>query len=70
MGDVVILDCDTTLPVPVDRVLDAAKKLETVLVLGWDADGQFYAACSNGSMESATYMAQKFIYKVHSGDYA
>jgi len=39
--------------IPVDQVLDGAKaqELAEVLVLGWDEDGQLYAASSSGRAE-------------------
>lgn len=48
MGDVVILPCETTLPLPPERVLEVAIKaeLEEVLVVGKDKDGKLYVACS------------------------
>jgi hypothetical protein len=69
MGDVVLLNGVTTLPIPVERVLEGAKNLDSVLVLGWTKDGEFYAAASSGSFEESTYLAQQFIHKTHSGDY-
>lgn len=36
MGEVVILGGLTNLPIPMERVLDANKDLQTVLVLGWN----------------------------------
>lgn len=46
MGDVLILPVVTSLPIPVDRVLDNAKHLETVLVVGYTKDGEEYFASS------------------------
>lgn len=71
MGEVVLLGGWTKLPIPVDRVLDGAKQheLETVLVLGWDKNGKFYAAASEADSQASTYMAQRFIHKTHAGDY-
>ena len=41
MGEVVILDCETRLDIPADRVLDAAKEenLSVAMVIGYDPDG-------------------------------
>ncbi len=46
MGDVVILPVDTTLDLPLDRILDGALAAEIYdcLLLGYDRDGQFYMA--------------------------
>ena len=42
MGEVVILDCETRLDIPADRVLDAAKEdnLSVAMVIGYDPDGE------------------------------
>ena len=48
MGEVVQLDCETKLDIPVEGVLDGAKELKTVLVLGYDANDDFYIASSTG----------------------
>lgn len=46
MGDVVILPVETTLDLPLDRILDAALAAEITdcLLMGYDRDGQFYMA--------------------------
>ena len=69
MGEVVVLNGYTTLPIPIERVLEGNKDLTSVLVLGWNKDGKFVAAASGGDFESAVFAAQRFIHKVHAGDY-
>jgi hypothetical protein len=46
MGDVVILPVETTLDLPLDRILDGAlaAELNDCLLMGYDKDGQFYMA--------------------------
>jgi hypothetical protein len=46
MNNVVILPVVTRLDLPAQRTLDAAcdANLETAVVIGWDADGDFYFA--------------------------
>lgn len=46
--NVVILDVITSLPIPVERVLNSALEadLDTVLVIGYDKSGNFYFAGS------------------------
>jgi|GEM_PF-4777518 len=56
-------------PVPVDKVLDGAKGLREVLVLGVDANGKSYAACSTGDMQFAVYLCELFKHKLLSGEY-
>lgn len=48
MGDVVILNVDSTLPIPCERVISAALEanLKEVVVTGWCEDGTFYFAMS------------------------
>jgi hypothetical protein len=72
MGEVVFLGGVTKLDIPVDRVLDAAKHLESVLVLGWTKDGEFYAGTSNGAAKSeeTVALAQRFVHKYYTGDYS
>lgn len=70
MGDVVKLNCTTTLPIsPEDILTGASGKLDYCLLIGWDKEGEMYTACSEGDMEKAVYMATKFVHKVHHGDY-
>lgn len=47
MGDVTFLNCVTRLDIPADRVLEQAiGKLETVVVIGYDENGDEYFASS------------------------
>lgn len=69
MGEVVILGGETRLPIPVERVLEGAKDLEYVLVLGLDSEGNFISATSEGNLQRALWFATKFIHKCHNGDF-
>ena len=45
MAKVIPLGCITKLDLPVDTILEAAKgKMEGVVLLGYDKDGEFYFA--------------------------
>lgn len=46
MGDIVILPVETTLDLPLDRILDGAlaAELSDCLLMGYDKDGHFYMA--------------------------
>ena len=47
MGDIIPIGCVTYLDIPVETVLEAARdKLNTVVILGYDKDGQEYFASS------------------------
>lgn len=48
MGEVVYPDFVTTLDIPVETVLDAAKDLELVVVLGFDKEGRGHYTSSTG----------------------
>ena len=70
MSNVIELGGYTKLDIEPDKVLNGALgKLDQVLVLGVAKDGEFYTASSSGKLERATFMAAKFIHKVHAGDY-
>ena len=60
MGDVVILDVVTTLPIPVDRILDQSKKadMEMAVVVGWNKDGNLYVATSDSSKSEMIYLLE------------
>lgn len=59
MGDVVILPCETSLPLPPDRVLDGAKgKLDDVFVIGW-AGNELYLACSGTDRRDLLWLLEK-----------
>ena len=55
------LRCETRLDIPVDRVLSGAgtAKLESAVVVGWDADGDLYLASSLGSEGDALMLLEK-----------
>lgn len=46
MGDVVDLNCITSLDLPADRILNKAVEadLDTAVVVGWKKNGEFYFA--------------------------
>lgn len=48
MGDVIEANIVTSLPIPVERILAKASdaELKTVVVIGWDKDGEPYFASS------------------------
>ena len=49
----------TKLDIPADRVLDAAKgNLQGVMVLGYDLDGNFYAASSYADGGNALWLLE------------
>lgn len=71
MGEVVRLNCLTTLDISPDDVLNSAVgKLDQVLILGWDKDGELYVASSTSDMKLTVYLATKFVHKEMNGDYS
>ena len=61
----------TALDVPVENVLDGAKGalLENVLVAGFDAGGELYAASSIGDKGELLRILETFKFKLMSGAY-
>jgi hypothetical protein len=48
MGELIEFPGDTYSDLPVEGVLDGAKDLTLVIVLGWTKDDEFYIASSSG----------------------
>lgn len=60
MGDVVVLNVVTRLDLPPDRILESAKdKLDGVVLIGWDKDGDFYFASSYAAGTEALWLLEK-----------
>ena len=70
MAQIIPFAGGTTLPLPVARVLEAAKGCEAVLILGLDAAGDFYAAASTGEAPVLLWWIEMFKAKLLHGDYA
>ena len=70
MDNVTYLHAMTDQPLPVARVLDAAKGCTDVLVLGWTPEGDFYAASSTGDGGTLLWWLERFKYALLSGEYA
>lgn len=60
MGDVIDLFDGTRGDIPVEDVLDAAKKLQMVCVMGITEDGQEYFASSSGDYKENYWLAGRF----------
>ena len=57
--NVVVLDCITTLDIPSDRVLEQAiGKLESVVVFGYDKEGNEYFASSYGDGKDILWLLE------------
>lgn len=58
---VVVLNCVTRLPIPVERVLEGATKAECteLLVVGYDKDGDFYFAASQPGGPDALWLLEQ-----------
>lgn len=70
MGEVVSGDFLTKADIPVEQVLDAAKDLDVVFVLGRDGDGELVAASSTGEVGEILLMVEEWKHKLMAGDYA
>jgi hypothetical protein len=67
MGEVVILDVPTCLPIPVSRILEKAlvAELSVVVVIGIDENGGLYFASSAPEAAEVAWMCQRAIYELH-----
>lgn len=61
MGDVVDLDTQTCLDIPVDKVMTAAsaQNLVEVVVVGWREDGELMLAASAGSGGTSLWLLER-----------
>ena len=61
----------TKLPTPPDQVLDGAKgKLDEVLILGWQEDGELWASSSQSNLDRALFLIEQFRFRMMRGDYS
>ena len=44
--NIILFNGVTTLPLPADRVLENTPKLQDVVILGYDSEGEFYFSSS------------------------
>lgn len=56
MGEVVTLNTQTTLDIPVSKVLEGAQDLESVVLVGLTKDGEIYFASSGGDGPSINWL--------------
>lgn len=60
MGDVIELDCYTRLDLPPDKILENAKeKLNSVVLIGWDEQGELYFAGSYADARDVLWIIEK-----------
>jgi len=57
--NVVVLGVVTTLDIPVERVLEGAKDLTKVVLVGYDADGEEYFASSFSDGGEAIWLMER-----------
>ena len=71
MGNVTIMGGRTKLDLPVQRIMDGvdADKLESILILGWDKDGELFAASSTPRVGEMLHLMEMFKYELLSGAY-
>lgn len=70
MGEVVDLNCITTVDLSPDSVLEAAKgQYDYVLVVGFKPDGEFAMASSESDMAKVAYVASKVLHELHTDKY-
>ena len=61
MGDVIDFGGGTKGEVPVSNVLDGAKDLDMVIVLGFKKDGTEYFASSSGNAAECAWLAGRYV---------
>lgn len=61
-GNVIHFGGVTSLDIPCEKILQGAlaRKLDTVLVLGWTEAGEMYASCSSGDIPEVLFLLEKF----------
>ena len=61
MGTITNLNCITRLDLPVERILNGidANELDSIVVLGWDKEGQFYFASSLADGAEVNWLLDK-----------
>lgn len=60
MDNVIPLGCITKLDLPVDRILEAAKeRLDSVVLIGWDKDGELYFASTKADGGDVLWLLEK-----------
>lgn len=60
MAEIHILDCVTRLDLPADRVIDAIPKdMDDIVVVGFDADGEFYFASNKANGGDILWLIEK-----------
>jgi hypothetical protein len=69
VSDPIYLHETTSQAVPVTRVLDAARKCRSVLILGELEDGTFYRAASGADMAVLLLWMESFKFALLSGEY-
>lgn len=63
--NVIILECDTTLDIPPDRVLSCAEgNVDEVVLVGYDKNGEFYFASSPAAVDRIVFLLEKAKYFV------
>ncbi len=62
MGDVIILDMETRLDIPAERVLQAAidSQLKNVVLIGIDENDAYYFASSLANKETILWLVEAF----------
>ena len=60
MADILKFTGETMGDIPVESVLDGARGLTSVLVMGWTKDDEFYGASSTGDAKELLWLVEKF----------
>lgn len=60
MSNVIILPVITRLDVPAERILDSARHLKSVVVMGYDEEGSEYFASSIADGGDVLWLVERF----------
>jgi hypothetical protein len=62
MGDVIQFPDGTVGDIPIEGVLEGAKLLQMVCIMGYDKDGNEYFASSSGDIKEINWLLTRYVH--------
>ena len=62
MGDVIEFPDGTVGDIPIEGVLEGAKLLQMVCIMGYDKDGNEYFASSSGDIKEINWLLTRYVH--------